>query len=85
MARGYQDDVAALLAQSYERMMHKAQRPLRAREVTIGWDNDGGLDIEVELQDFVTVGGVRGANETDTQTVDHVLAGVGFGKSAGFQ
>ena len=76
--RGYQPVVATALAQSYQRMFYKKTRPLRVREATLEWDSDGGLDIEMELQDFVAV-----ENETADQRMDNVntiAQAWGFGK-----
>jgi hypothetical protein len=84
-AHGYQPDVAAVLAGSYDRMFAKAERPLRVREATFQYDADNGLEIEMELQDFVMVGGVRGGGQSDAQYLDAILGSVGIGKAAIFQ
>lgn len=59
-ARGYQQDVAYVIAESFEKLANRKERPMRIREATYSFDNDGGLSIEMEMVDFVTVEASKG-------------------------
>lgn len=57
---GYNEAVARVVAEHFDRL-EGLRRPLRIREVTYDYDVDTGIDIEVEMVDFVVVDGERGA------------------------
>ena len=66
VARGFNTEVAQTIAQYYS-LLTGIDRPLRFREGTLTWDVDEGIEIEMELQDFIVIDGVRagdGANRT---------------------
>ena len=52
--RGYQDEVAQTLSLAYDKLHNKLNPPMRIRELTKTFDNQGGLDFEMELVDFAT-------------------------------
>lgn len=73
VGRGFAPDVAEALALQYSRMFGKQNRPLRLRSASYEWDVSTGVDIEMELVDFVVVDGMRDTSETTAKTVDRVL------------
>jgi len=58
VSRGYSRVIAELIVERYQTLAG-LQRPLRVREATFEWDVDSGINIELELMDFVVVGGTR--------------------------
>jgi hypothetical protein len=54
IGRGYSDHMAAVVATHY-RKLAALQRPLRVREATYTWDVESGLDIELELVNFIMI------------------------------
>ncbi len=67
-SRGFNSEVAREIARRYE-ILQGLDRPLRFREGTIEYDADDGISIEMELQDFMVIDGIRegsGANRTPT-------------------
>jgi hypothetical protein len=74
--RGFQEEVAQVIATGYEILASK-QRPLRLREATIEYGEDG-IKIEMELVDFVQVDGVRDqATMQPRKQLDAILKLVG--------
>lgn len=68
VARGFNEAVAIEIANRYE-LLAGLDRPLRFKEGTIEYDVDDGISIEMELQDFMIVDGIRaesGATRTPT-------------------
>lgn len=65
MSRGYNETVAQVWATTFDKL-EALRRPLRTREATFEYDVDNGVSIELELVDFVVVGGNR--QEGDRQT-----------------
>lgn len=67
-ARGFNTAVAREVAKRYE-LLASLDRPLRFKEGTIEFDVEDGIRIEMELQDFMVVDGIRsdsGATRTPT-------------------
>lgn len=58
VARGFNAAVAAEIAKRYE-ILQGLDRPLRFKEGTIEYDADNGVSIEMELQDFMVLDGIR--------------------------
>lgn len=58
VARGFNAKVAGTIARYYD-VLQGLDRPLRFREGTIEWDADDGVSIEMELQDFMVIDGIR--------------------------
>lgn len=66
--RGFNSAVAREVAKRYE-LLASLDRPLRFKEGTIEYDTEDGIRIEMELQDFMVVDGIRsdsGATRTPT-------------------
>lgn len=51
--RGFRPEVAALFAANM-RSLVSFRKPLRVREATYDWSIDDGIEVEVELQEFVS-------------------------------
>lgn len=67
-SRGFNSEVAREVARRYE-ILQGLDRPLRFKEGTIEYDCDDGVSIEMELQDFMVIDGIRpdsGATRTPT-------------------
>lgn len=58
-ARGYQASVAATVVKHYG-ILQAMVRPLRFKEGTIEYDAEKGVSIELQLQDFLVIDGIRG-------------------------
>lgn len=58
VARGFQASVAATIVKHYG-ILAGLQRPLRFKEGTIEYDVDDGISIELQLQDFIVLDGIR--------------------------
>lgn len=58
VARGFNRAVAQLVARRYAQL-EGLDRPLRVKEATYEYDSENGIDIELELYDFIVVDGVR--------------------------
>jgi hypothetical protein len=58
IGRGYNSEVAFTVAQYYQQL-DISDRPVRFKEGTITFDNDQGIEIEMELQDFIVIDGQR--------------------------
>lgn len=68
--KGFNVAVANEIAKRFE-MLQGLARPLRLRECTLEYDADNGVSIEMELQDFVVVDGIRsGSGATRQPTLD---------------
>ncbi len=67
--RGFNSEVAQTIVDAYERLQG-LQRPLRFKEGTISYDVDGGVSIEMELQDFIVIDGVRDPDSGRTGAVN---------------
>lgn len=68
VSRGFNAAIAAEIAKRYE-LLAGLDRPLRFKEGTISFDVDDGISIEMELQDFMVLDGIRtdsGAARTPT-------------------
>lgn len=68
IARGFNAAVAGEIARRYETLAG-LDRPVRFKEGTIEYDTDSGISIEMELQDFMVIDGIRsdsGASRTPT-------------------
>lgn len=66
--RGFNSSIAREIAKRYE-LLASLDRPLRFKEGSISFDVEDGIQIEMELQDFMVVEGVRsdsGATRTPT-------------------
>ncbi|HSR79105.1 MAG TPA: hypothetical protein VLN57_21205 [Xanthobacteraceae bacterium] len=59
VAKGYQASVAATIVKHYQ-ILGAMVRPLRFKEGTIEYDADKGVSIELQLQDFLVIDGIRG-------------------------
>lgn len=82
--RGFNSAVAAEIAKRYE-ILRGLDRPLRFREGTIEYDVDGGISIEMELQDFMVVDGIRsGDGATRTPSLEQHRKTTGDGKPIGW-
>jgi len=58
VSRGFNDQIAAEIAKRYE-ILRGIDRPLRFKEGTIEYTSDDGVSIEMELQDFMVMDGIR--------------------------
>lgn len=58
VSRGFNDQIANEIAKRYE-LLRALDRPLRFKEGTIEYDANDGIAIEMELQDFMVVDGIR--------------------------
>jgi len=58
VARGFNRAVAQLVARRYTALVG-LDRPLRVKEATLSYDIDDGVNIELELYDFIMVDGIR--------------------------
>jgi hypothetical protein len=58
VARGFNRAIARVVARRYAQL-EGLDRPLRVKEVTYEYDAEQGIDIELELYDFIVVDGVR--------------------------
>ncbi len=56
--RGYGRSIAETIVKSYEKL-EAFRRPLRVREITFEYAQDTGIAIEMELIDFIVIGGER--------------------------
>lgn len=69
-ARGYQATVAQTIVKHYQ-ILQGLTRPLRFKEGTLEYDIETGVSLELELQDFMVVDGVRpDSGATRTPTLD---------------
>lgn len=59
--RGYNPTVAQVIAGNYSRLFGN-KRPMRVREASFSYDTDSGIQIELELTDFIVINGVRTAD-----------------------
>jgi hypothetical protein len=58
VGRGFNRAVAQVIARRYEALV-VVDRPLRIKEATLTWDVEEGVNIELELYDFIMVDGIR--------------------------
>lgn len=58
VGRGFNTEVAAAIVDAYDRL-RGLERPLRFKEGTIRYDADQGVTIEMDLQDFMVIEGIR--------------------------
>lgn len=65
--QGFQPAVAEAIAVGYQRLVEN-QRPLRLKEWTYEYSVDSGIDITLELVDFVVVDGVRDRDSIEPRT-----------------
>lgn len=72
-ARGFNTAVAREIATRYE-MLTALDRPLRFKEGTIEYDVEDGIKIEMELQDFMIVDGIRSDSGARTPTLQQKRA-----------
>lgn len=56
--RGFNREIANQIARHYG-VLDGLDRPLRFKEGTITYDVDQGIDVEMELQDFIVIDGIR--------------------------
>jgi hypothetical protein len=56
--RGFNSAIAREVAKRYE-LLVALDRPLRFKEGSLEWNADDGIKIEMELQDFMVVDGIR--------------------------
>lgn len=85
VARGFNEAIANEIAKRYE-ILQGLDRPLRFKEGTIEYDTEDGLSIEMELQDFMVVDGIRegdGASRPPAAARRQTLTKVG-GKPIGW-
>lgn len=66
-ARGFQAGVAAEIANRYQ-ILRGLDRPLRFKEGTVEYDVDDGVSIEMVLQDFMVVDGIRAGSGAPRQS-----------------
>lgn len=57
-SRGFGPDIALEIARRYD-VLQGLSRPLRFKEGTIEYDADSGISIEMQLQDFIVIDGIR--------------------------
>jgi hypothetical protein len=68
VSRGFNERVANEIARRYA-LLEGLDRPVRFKEGTIEFDSESGVSIEMELQDFMVIDGIRsdsGATRTPT-------------------
>lgn len=58
VTRGFNRATAQLVARRYAQL-EGLDRPLRVKEATYTYDADNGIDIELELYDFIVIDGIR--------------------------
>jgi hypothetical protein len=58
VVRGFNREVARVIARRFDALVG-LDRPLRVKEATLSWDVEDGINIEVELYDFIMVDGIR--------------------------
>lgn len=71
--RGYNEEIANAIAKHYA-TLEGLDRPLRFREGTITFDVEQGVEIEMELLDFIVIDGIRpddGATRVPRTTQNH--------------
>lgn len=56
--RGFNREIANQIAEHYDHL-EALDRPLRFKEGTLTYDVESGIEIEMELQDFIVIDGVR--------------------------
>ena len=67
ITRGFNSVIARTIARQYQKLLTTV-RPMRFREGTIEYDVSNGIEIEMQLQDFVVIDGMRTvANKTPTK------------------
>lgn len=66
LARGFGEAVARVIAEKY-RELQSLKRPLRVREATYEYSNDGGISIEAELVDYIVIDGIRDPEQKDAR------------------
>jgi hypothetical protein len=66
VARGFNRAVANAIATHYEQLAG-LDRPLYVTEVTYQYSADDGIDIEIEMKDFIMVDGIRSDSGTPSQ------------------
>lgn len=72
--RGYGFAISQVIADSFQKL-EMLSRPLRVREVTYEFSQDNGISIEMELQDFIVIGGDRLASNRISENESRGLAG----------
>lgn len=74
VSRGFNAEVANEIARRYA-LLEGLDRPLRFKEGTISYEADNGITIEMELQDFMVIDGIRGDSGAQrTGTLDRKRA-----------
>jgi len=73
--RGYGFAIAQVISESYTKL-EMLTRPLRVREVTYEFSQEEGVTIELELQEFIVVGGDRLASTKVSDSEATGLAGL---------
>ncbi len=61
--RGFNREISGKIADAYTKL-EAVQRPLRVKEATIDYSADDGVTIEVDLQDFIVIDGIREGDGT---------------------
>lgn len=70
-SRGFNASVAREIAKRYD-ALRSLDRPLRFKEGSIEYDAENGVSIEMELQDFLVIDGIRaGDGATKQPSLDH--------------
>lgn len=77
--RGFSTTVSKAIAEHFEKLIGN-QRPLRVREATYHYDADDGIEIEMELIDFVVVDGERDSSSAQ-RTKDKLASRTVLGAS----
>lgn len=73
--RGFNRAVAELVAKRYTSLI-ALDRPFQVKEATYDFDADSGIDIELEIQDFMVIDGLRdGTGATPTPSVERTRSG----------
>lgn len=84
--KGFNDQIADTIARHYG-ALQGLERPLRFKEGSIEYDAESGVSIEMELQDFLVIDGIRpgdGAARTPALTERRALMTRDGGKPVGW-
>ncbi len=68
--RGFNTEVAGEIVRHHG-VLQGLRRPVRFKEGTIEWDVDNGISIEMELQDFVMIDGIRPGDGATPEPLAH--------------
>lgn len=71
--RGFNTEVAQVIVEAYTRLQG-LERPLRFKEGTLSYDVEGGVTIEMDLQDFIVIEGIRDPQSARPGATDRARA-----------